>query len=85
MIEVGGYQKDDELIYYIKDNGAGFDTAQYDDLFKAFKRLHSKQEFEGSGIGLSIVEKAIVRHGGYVCADSKEGEGATFYFSLPVK
>jgi len=83
VIEVGGYRKDDESIFYVRDNGAGFDPAQYRDLFKTFKRLHSNEEFEGTGIGLAIVEKALVRHGGYVCADSKEGEGAIFYFALP--
>ncbi|PSR01211.1 MAG: hypothetical protein BRD50_09090 [Bacteroidetes bacterium SW_11_45_7] len=83
VIEVGGYRKDDESIFYVRDNGAGFDPSQYRDLFKTFKRLHSNEEFEGTGIGLAIVEKTVVRHGGYVCADSKEGEGAIFYFALP--
>ncbi|MFX1272887.1 MAG: ATP-binding protein, partial [Promethearchaeota archaeon] len=85
IIEFGSVDVESESVYYVKDNGAGFEMEFAEKLFKPFQRLHKADEFEGSGIGLATVERAISRHGGRIWAEGETGKGATFYFTLRKK
>jgi signal transduction histidine kinase len=83
LIEVGFSRESGENLYFVRDNGAGFDMRQSERLFSVFQRLHRPEEFEGTGVGLSIVQRIILRHGGRIWAQAAVGEGATFQFVLP--
>jgi light-regulated signal transduction histidine kinase (bacteriophytochrome) len=84
-IEIGWYEQEGEVVYYVRDNGVGFDMQYENKLYSMFERLHTEDEFPGSGVGLAIVKRLVERHGGRIWADSRSGEGATFYFTLSAK
>jgi light-regulated signal transduction histidine kinase (bacteriophytochrome) len=82
-IEFGAGERNGEPAFYVRDNGIGFSQVYADKLFRPFQRVHVEEAFAGEGIGLASVKRIVERHGGHVAAEGREGEGATFWFTLP--